>query len=140
VHLWFGTDGKRVVTVTAKDWDAAAKQLDAYLDGTATLEKEPAYALTRKQLPAETTLLMLSDAGRMVQVMGNYLLGLIKATGAPLPINLPDAIKPVKTNTSYLGFAVTLRPETAGLDVFVPVISIQEIRKVLMPLFMGGAQ
>ena len=46
----------------------------------------------------------------------------------------------MKTNTSYLGFAVTLRPETAGLDVFVPVIGIQEIRKVLMPLFMGGAE
>ena len=80
VHLWFGTDGKRVVTVTAKDWDAAVKELDAYLDGTATLEKQPAYALTRKQLPAETTMLTLSDAGRTVQVMGNYLLGLVKAT------------------------------------------------------------
>jgi hypothetical protein len=140
MRIWFGTDGKRVVTVTAKDWDAAAKQLDAFLAGTATLEKEPAYALTRKQLPAETSMLMLSDAGRTIQVMGDYMIGLIKATPAPLPFNLPDGIKPVKTKTAYLGFAVTLRPETAGFDMFVPVAGVQAIRDVLMPLFMGGAQ
>jgi hypothetical protein len=139
VRLWFGTDGKRVVTVTAKDWDAAAKQLDAYLDGTATLEMEPAYVLTRKQLPAEMSMLMLNDSGRVIQVVGNYVLALLKAVPT-LQMNLPDGIKPVKTKTSYLGFAITLRPETAGFDMFVPVTGFQEIRKVLMPLFMGGAQ
>jgi hypothetical protein len=139
-HVWFGTDGKRVVTLTAKNWDAAAKRLDAYLDGSATLEKEPAYALTRKQLPAETSILMLADAGRFTQTMGDYMLGLFKAMPAQLPFNLPDGIKPVKTKISYLGFAITLRAETAGFDMFVPVTGIQEIRKVLMPLFMGGNQ
>lgn len=138
MRIWFGTDGKRLVTVTAKNWDAAAKLLDEYLAGTATLQKEPAYEITRKQLPAETSLLVLADAGRFVQKMGDYMLGLLKASPAPLPFNLPEGIKPVKTKTTYLGFAVTLRPETAGFDMFVPVTGVQEIRKVIMPLFMGG--
>ena len=35
---------------------------------------------------------------------------------------------------------VTLRPENAAFDMFVPVTGVQEIRKVLMPLFLGGGQ
>ncbi len=139
MRLWFGTDGKRLVTITAKNWDAAAKLFDEYLAGTATLEKEPAYAATRKQLPAETSILMLADAGRFIQAMGDYMLGLVKAMPAgALPFNLPDGIKPVKTKVSYLGFAITLRPEIAGFDMFIPVTGVQEIRKVIAPLIMGG--
>jgi hypothetical protein len=44
----------------------------------------------------------------------------------------------VKTKTSYLGFAVTLRAENAGLDLFVPVTAVQEMRKVIMPLLQGS--
>ncbi|HEX4592368.1 MAG TPA: hypothetical protein VH120_20730 [Gemmataceae bacterium] len=140
LRLWFGTDGKQVVTVTAKDWEAAKQRLDTYLDGTSTLAKEPAYEATRKHLPPEATMLLLTDAGPFVQVMGDYMLGFFKAMPNQLPFNLPDEIKPVKTKTSYLGYAVILRPETATLDMFVPVTGIQEIRKVLQPLFLGGAQ
>jgi hypothetical protein len=139
MHLWTGTDGKRVVTVTAKNWDAARAQLEAFLSGKSTLANEPAYSATRSQLPHETSILTLADAGRVTQVVGNYMLALLKAVPAPLPFNLPDSIKPVQTKTSYLGFAVTLRPETAGVDVFLPVTAAQEIRKIVMPLFLGGA-
>ena len=138
IRLWFGTDGKQVVTVTAKDWDTAKQRLDVYLAGSATLAKEPAFAATRKQLPAEATMLVLTDAGRFVQVMGDYMLGIFKAMPNQLPFNLPDEIKPVKTKTSYLGFAVSLQPETAAFDIFVPVTGVQEMRKVLVPLFLGG--
>jgi hypothetical protein len=139
IRLWFGTDGKRVVSVTAKDWNAARQQLDAFLSGSATLADDPAFATTRKNLPAESTMLMLADAGRFTQAMGDYMLSLFKAIPG-LQFNLPDGIKPVPTKTSYLGFAITLRPENAGLDMFVPIVGVQEMRKVLMPLFMGGAQ
>jgi hypothetical protein len=139
IRMWFGTDGKQVVTVTAKDWDTAKKRLDVYLAGSSTLGKEPAFTATRKQLPNDATLLMLADAGPFVQVMGDYMLGIFKAMPNQLPFNLPDEIKPVKTKTSFLGFAVSLRPETAGLDVFIPVTGVQEMRKVLAPLFLGGS-
>jgi hypothetical protein len=139
IRAWFGTDGKQVVTVTANDWDTARGRLDAYLGGSAKLANEPAYTATRKELPAETSMLMLADAGPLTQKMGDYMLASFKAL-PQLPLNLPDEIKPVKTKTSYLGFAVTLRPENAGLDVFVPAVGMQEIQKVLKPVFLGGAQ
>ncbi|HEY1379190.1 MAG TPA: hypothetical protein VGF55_20475 [Gemmataceae bacterium] len=140
LRMWIGTDGKRVVTVTAKNWDAAKARLDAFLGGAKSLAQDPAYRATRKQLPAETTLLMLADAGRFTFAMGDYMLGLFKAmqNQMPLPFNLPDEMKPVKTDVSYLGVAITLRPENAGLDLFVPVTGVQQMRKVLTPLFLGG--
>jgi len=137
LRLWFGTDGKRVLTLTAKDWDAARTLLDRYLEGGSTLAKDPAYAATRKHLPAEATLLMLADAGRFTHVMTDYMVAIFKAMPV-LPFNLPAEVKPVKTKTSYLGFAVTLRSENAGVDVFVPVTAVQEMRKVIMPLFQGA--
>jgi hypothetical protein len=140
MRLWFGTDGKRVVTVTAKDWETAKQRLDSYLAGASKLSEQPAYAKTRKQLPSETTILMLADAGPFVTKMGDYMLSVLKAAPQQLPINLPDQIKPVKTETSYLGVAVTLHSETARFDLFFPVASIREVHKVLAPLFMGGAQ
>jgi hypothetical protein len=71
--------------------------------------------------------------------MADYMVSIFKAMPV-LPIKLPDEVKPVQTKTTYLGFAVTLRPENAGLDVFVPVTAVQEMRKVLMPLFQGGTE
>src|SRR5581483_84082 len=129
--MWFGTNGKQVVTVTAKDWDAAKARLDAYLSGSKPLGKDPAYQATRKQLPAEATVIALADAGRFTIAFGDYMLGLFKAMQNQLPFNLPDAMKPVKTKTSYLGFAVTLKPQTAAFDMFLPVTGVQEIRKVV---------
>jgi hypothetical protein len=139
MRVWFGTDGKRVVTVTAKDWDAARARLDGFLSGQSPIAKEPAFAATRSQLPAETTLLMLADAGRFTNIMADYMVSMFKAMPG-LPFNLPDEVKPVKTKTSYLGFAATLKPENAGIDIFVPVVAVQEMRKVIMPLLHGGAE
>jgi hypothetical protein len=137
IKMWFGTDGKRYLSVTAKDWDAAKAQIDAYLDGRATLGLEAAYKATRKELPAETTILFLADAGKFTYVMGDYMLAIMKAVPA-LPFNLPESMKPVATKTSYLGTAITLKPEHASFDLFLPVAGVQEIRKVIMPLFQGG--
>ena len=53
---------------------------------------------------------------------------------------VPDELKPVKTETSYIGGAVTLKPEYGSFDLFLPVTAVQEIRKTVMPLFQGGAQ
>src|SRR5262249_540075 len=66
---WFGTDGKRYVTLIAKDWTAAKSVLDNYLNGSPSLGSDPAYAATRKQLPSEATVLMLADAGKFAQAM-----------------------------------------------------------------------
>src|SRR5206468_790543 len=103
------------------------------------LSQEPAYKATRQQLPAETTLLYMADAGKLTYSMGNYMLAAFKAMPV-LPIPLPDEIKPVTTETSYIGGSVTLKPQRGSFDLFIPVTAVVEIRKLVMPLFAGGGE
>src|SRR5439155_19001792 len=131
---WIGTDGNRSVTLIAKDWTAAKARLDAFLNATAPLSGESAYTATRKQLPAEATVLMLADAGQFAQAIADYLLAIFKAIPG-VPFNLPAEIKPIATNTTYVGFAITFKPEHGGVDLYLPATAFQEIRKVRMPLF-----
>jgi hypothetical protein len=138
LKTWFGTDGRRYLSVSAKDWATGKATIDTYLAGGEKLATEPAFTATRTQLPAETSLLMLADAGKFTHVMADYMLAMFKAMPV-LPFNLPDEVKPVATRTSYLGFASTFRPEHGSLDVFVPATAMQEIRKVVIQ-FAGGAQ
>jgi hypothetical protein len=137
MNLWFGTDGKRFITVSAKDWAEAKAKVESYLQGSDRIGMNKAFMATRKQLTPDATMLMLFDGGQMVMTMGEYMLGLFKAIPG-LPINLPDSMKPVKTEPAFIGASVVMKPEFGGVELFVPVTAIHEIRKVLMPLFMGG--
>jgi hypothetical protein len=55
-----------------------------------------------------------------------------------LPFNLPESVKPVETKPAFFGAAIVMQPEYGSFDFFLPVTAVQEVRKVLMPLFMGG--
>lgn len=137
IEVWFGTDGKQFLQVSARNWDDAKTLIDSFLDGKSPVSQETAYGLTRKQLPADATMLMFADGAKFTMSMGDYLLSMIRNMPG-LPINLPPNMKHVDTETSYLGMAVVMQPEHGSFEFFLPVKSIQEIRKVLMPLFMGG--
>src|SRR5262249_34452701 len=78
-NLWFGTNGKSYVQVTAKDWPAAQNLLNQFLEGKSTIKDQKAYQDTRKLLPEQTTLLALVDALPYFQAMGNYMLSVLKA-------------------------------------------------------------
>lgn len=137
MEIWFGTDGKQFLQVTAKSWDEAKSLIDSFLDGKTPVSGDSAFDLTRKQLPAEATMLVLADGAKFTLSMGNYLLSVMRSLPG-LPFNLPPSMKEVKTANSFLGVAVVMQPENGSFEFFLPVTSVQEIRKVLMPLFMGG--
>ena len=108
MNLWFGTDGKTFVQVTAPDWDAVEKQLDGYQKGDDTVGADKQFAVVRKALPAEATVVMVIDAGRYSQLIGGLM---------PAPIQRPNALngKPV-----YVGVAATLEPGRVSLDLSLP--------------------
>jgi len=134
-RIWFGTDGKAFVQVTAKDWTEGKKRLDEYLSGRATMGASAEFAATRKQLPAETNTLVLLDAGRMAHAIGQYIGEILKNFPA-LPFNLGAAGKP-EGKPSYIGFAMTLQPRQGGIDLFLPAEAVKQIFTVLKPLFGG---
>jgi len=60
-NVWFGTDGKVMLSVNAKTWDDAKKLIDDYVNGTKPIGDQQAFKDVRNQMPAETTALILTD-------------------------------------------------------------------------------
>lgn len=136
-NVWFGAEGDRIITVTAKDAADAKSRLESFLDGKSVIGSSEAFNATRKQLPASTSLVYLMDSGPMTYWMADYMVTLFKAMPG-LPFNLPDSVKPTKTEPAFIGAAVTLQPERGAMDLYIPVTAIQEIRKVIMQVFVGN--
>jgi hypothetical protein len=132
MHLWFGSDGTKVLQVTAKDWPEAKGLIDAYLDKGRALDTDPAYQFTRKQLPAEATMLMALDAAQTVY----SLFGMVKDTtdaGARAGLNLPD-LKSPDGKPAYLGIALVLKAPHGSFDLFIPASAVGQVRKLIQPL------
>jgi hypothetical protein len=119
VTQWFGSDGKRLVTVTAPNWKAAQGLLAAALEKTTTAASDPAFAATRKQLPPTAGVLSLFDAVKGMSFVGEFLDGMAGAIPG-LPVEFPKVGK-VTGDPVYVGFAVGLNGDTARADAFVPV-------------------
>ena len=128
--VFFGADGGKFVQVTAKDWAAAKALLDTYADPKAKAGGDPAFALTRKQLPAEAGFVTLVDTVETLNGMAESfgaMAGAIPAPGLEVP-KLPGKIK---GETSYVGVAFTARPGNARFDLFVPAAAIKTVRKAI---------
>ncbi len=127
--IWFGTDGKRVVQVSGKDWAAAKKLLDEFATPKATAGDDKAFTATRGQLPAEASYLMLTDAvpllGQLAEYAGN-LGGAIPGGGPELP-----KIGKVTGDPAYIGVAVSANKQWVRLDVFVPVAAVKSLKKAI---------
>jgi hypothetical protein len=54
-----------------------------------------------------------------------------------VPADLPPIGKPkaVKAEPTYVGGALTLKPQSATLDLFVPTTSIAVAARMLVPIF-----
>lgn len=131
--LWFGTDGKKVVQVAAKDWPAAEKLLTDYAAGKNLVGGNAAFTLTRGQLPADATVVTLIDLGRMVGVLGETF-GDMAGTVPGLPIGKLPTLGAAPAAPVYLGGAITLNATDARLDVFVPAAGVGVVREMLKPV------
>lgn len=133
LNSWFGTDGKVFLAISAKDWPTAQKLLAAYLDHKDPVGKHQTYQEARKNLPADTTLLILEDMPQLIQHMAAAFGPIFKAQG--LPVNIPELKAP--KGRSLSGFALTLRPEIASFDLWIPGTTASEIKKMVEQA-MGG--
>lgn len=137
INQWFGTDGKVVVQITAKDAASAKAMLDQYLDKKNPLSAQQAYQSVRQQLPADTTLVGLMDAasyfGMIAETMQTTLGGMV-----PLPPTFPGQAP--KGGPYYLSIAVTLQPQTGSFDLYVPGGAANTLHKMFIEPFtkQGG--
>ena len=136
LNLWFGTDGKTVLEVRAKDWKSAKGLIDGYLNGGQALAKDEAFQLVRKNLPGEATLLSLLDAVRTTSEMYQFMREMLQGFAGVipgLPAEFPELPKP-EGKPAYVGFAIVLRPEHGSFELFIPGTTAQQMRKLLAPL------
>ena len=122
--VWIGTDGATVMHLVARDWEKAKALSDAYLTRAAPLEGDPAYQFTRKQLPADATMLVMLDAGQTAKSLTGSL--------RPAPKDAPAAEAVGKR--AYIGVALVLKPGHGGFDVFVPAAAAEPVRRLVEPL------
>ena len=129
---WIGTDGKSVVHITAKDWDAAVGALDQYLDGKKPVGDTAGFKLTRKNLPPDASLMMMFETGQTITM----LLDSLRAMEGAVP-GFPKIgkVKPLKGDPTFIGIAVTLKGDTATANLFVPGTAIAAGRTLLADLF-----
>jgi hypothetical protein len=132
INVWFGTDGKSVVQLTAADWKTAKAILEQYTDGSKSVSKDEGFQLTRKNLPPEATLVSMFDGAQLVFMIIDMVKDIAQAVPG-FPGALPD-LKPVQGKPAYLGFALSLKPEHASVDMFFPGTAVQQIRKLLAPV------
>jgi hypothetical protein len=124
VNVWFGTDGKTVVQVTAKDFPTAQALLDQYTKGAGGAGDDKGFADVRKELPAEATVLVLIDAVGYA----NFVADMMRASFAETaPPGGPKVPPPIQGKTAYVGFAVTLDPERGSADFFVSAAAVKEV-------------
>ena len=131
--MWFGTDGKVVVTLTAKDADAVKALLETYVGGKGTLEGDKAFAATRKNLPAQATFLMLLETGRTVEMGSDLMKEVGNLQPGALPIQIPE-LKAPKGEASYIGIALTLKPKHGIIDFFIPAAAVGTVRRMVGPV------
>jgi hypothetical protein len=130
---WFGTDGKVVMQVTAKDWATAEKMLDRYFKGNKGAGDAPAFRDVRKELPAESSMVGLVDAVQYVAAVVDVVKPIFGGI-FPLPPAFPG--KPNKDSPSYVGAAVGLQPERGTLDVFISAGAVHEAYTVFAKPFL----
>ncbi|MBA4065930.1 MAG: hypothetical protein C0501_19870 [Isosphaera sp.] len=130
---WIGSDGKVVVRVTAKDWAAAARLLDQYLDEKAGVGSAAGFRAVRSQLPAEANVLLVAEVGSALTGMAAQL----KTVAGMIPgfpeIRAPK--KPAGGVPTYAGAALTLKGETATLAAYVPAPALATGYRVIESLF-----
>ena len=121
VNMWIGSDSKRMIQITASDWEKAETILKEHLEGK-TLNSQSAYKSARANLPDDATAMLIIDPVKY----GNLIVGLLKdVAGGAIPI--PPGLGKGKANPSYFGMSVSLHSGRLGADYVFTADSIREL-------------
>jgi hypothetical protein len=130
---WFGTDGKRYVQISAKDWDAAKKLLDDYTAAGEKVGTDKAFQAVRTSLPAEATQLVAAEVTSTLTGLGGYMKSVLESVPGFPGGDIPE-LKPVKGQApAFVGVAVVLKPGSAGFTAVAPAAAVTAAYAVLKP-------
>lgn len=129
---WFGTDGKQVLSVSAKDWNAAKAQIDAALSGAGNLGATPGYKVIRAKLPEKVNALVLVS-----------MQGAVRQLAAQASARTPDGTVRVPADMpkdpALLGGAITRTQTGSQFQFIVPSAVGSVVERGLMPVISSMA-
>lgn len=132
-NVWVAADGVRIVQVNGSDWAAAKAALDKLFDKAATVGTDPATKRTRAVLPAEASYVGLFEVVRGLNFLADYFPALTTdVPGTEVAGEIPT-LNNVTGPASYAGVALTMKGDTAVVDVFVPAAAAGPIQKAIQP-------
>ncbi len=133
-NIWFGTDGKTMVQITAPDWPAAKKLLEQYTNSKATVGEVKGFQDVRKEMPRQASLMGLVDAAHMFSTILETVKPMLPP-GVALPPGWPNL--PAKSPSAYVGMAVTMQPNRGSFDLFITAASAKEFYKAVVKPLVG---
>lgn len=129
VTSWFGTDGKIVLNVTAKDADSAKALIDATLSGKGSLGEAAAYATLRQALPKNVNALFIANAQGILKQVANQV-GTMTGNEMAIPADVPK-------DPALFGGSMVTSPKGLSLQFTLPSNVGPVIEKGFVPLFQG---
>jgi hypothetical protein len=131
LNYWFGTDGKRLLHVTAANWDNAKAQVDAYLKGDAGIGTTPGFKPLLAKLPDTATFMMLISAQGLTKMIASQLASTLNKPNIKVPDDLPK-------DPALIGLSLTpSQPNGYEFHLVVPSPVGQVIEKGMLPVFRG---
>lgn len=129
VTAWYGTDGKTVLNVSAKDEATAKALIDTTLSGKGTLGEAAAYAALRKALPQQANALFIANAQGILKQVASQV-GSMTGNAMEIPADVPKA-------PALFGGAMVTSPKGISLQFTLPSNVGPVIEKGFVPMFQG---
>jgi hypothetical protein len=127
---YFGTDGTRLISVSAKSLDEAKQKIDAIIEGTAGIGASPGFQALRERLPKETNVLMAMSAQGLVRMVGQMIGTMTGGEPIAPPADMPKEL-------AFLGGSIGFYPSGYRFDFVLPTSVGPVVEKGLMPIFEG---
>lgn len=118
MNLWVTTTKNEVLVVTGKDWSKSKRIFEDFNKNTKKLEEISHYSICRKDLPQESSLIVLIDPLHYLK----FILGVLKeVNGEAISLDLTGY------NSTFIGFSAVFAEDRASVDGIISSASIQEI-------------
>jgi hypothetical protein len=128
MNLWVTTTKTEVIMVTGEDWNKTKRIFEDFNKNANKLDKISHYPLCRKDLPQESSLIILLDPLYYLKII---LTVLQEVEGGPLALDL-NGYSP-----TFMGFSAVFEEDRAAVDSVISAASVQEIYFRLIKRVLG---
>ena len=128
MNLWVTTTKTEVIMVTGEDWNKTKRIFEDFNKNANKLDKISHYPICRKDLPQESSLIILLDPLYYLKII---LTVLQEVEGGPLALYL-NGYSP-----TFMGFSAVFEEDRAAVDSVISAASVQEIYFRLIKRVLG---